>query len=111
MATEVDNSTSTVCSYSSDRSSSSPQDGSNWTAKPHWSGSSNSSVFFGYDLPEYITPVDVMSFMVKFKHVIDDVEVMLNEKWGNYAKVMLSTPSDVHAVMNTTVENIGQNLT
>jgi len=71
----------------------SPKAGSNWTAKPHWSGSSNSSVFFGYDLPEYITLVDAMSFMVKFKHVIDDVEVMLNEKWGNYAKVTLSTPS------------------
>ena len=37
--------------------------------------------------------------MVKFKHVIDDVEVVLYEKWGGYAKVTLSTPSDACTVM------------
>ena len=56
-------------------------------------------MFFGYDLPEHITPDDIMSFMVKFKQVIVDVEVLLNEKWGNYAKVTLSTSSDAHAAM------------
>jgi len=37
--------------------------------------------------------------MVKSKYVSVDVEVMLNEKWRNYAKVTLSKPSDALAAM------------
>jgi len=60
----------------------------------------NSSVFLGYDLPDYITKDDVMSFMIRFQHVIVDVEVVSNKKWGNYAKVTFQTASDAHMAMN-----------
>ena len=62
-------------------------------------GSKTSSEFFGYNILEDITPDDISSFMVKSKYVSVDVEVMLNEKWSNYAKVTLSTPSDALAAM------------
>jgi len=60
----------------------------------------NSSVFLGYDLPDYITKDDVMSFMIKFQHLIVDVEVVSNKRWGNYAKVTFQTASDAHMAMN-----------
>ena len=57
------------------------------------------SVFFGYDLLEYVTPDDIISFMVKYKHTIVDVEVVLNERCGNYAKITVLTPSDAQTMM------------
>ena len=62
-------------------------------------GSEHSSVFFGHDLPDDITEDEILSFLNEFKHSIVTVEVVLNEKSGNYAKVTFATHSDACAAM------------
>lgn len=57
------------------------------------------SVFFGYDLPDDITEDEILSFLEEFQQYIVGVEVVLNEKCGNYAKVTFTTHSDAKAAM------------
>ena len=33
-------------------------------------------MFLGYDLPDYISEDDIMRFMIKFKQVVVDIEVI-----------------------------------
>ena len=56
-------------------------------------------MFFGYDLPDYITEEDIVSFLEEFEQVIVDVEVVSNEKHGNYARVTFKTSADAHEAM------------
>lgn len=58
-----------------------------------------SSVFFGYDLPDDVTEGEILSFLEEFQQSIVSVEVVLNEKCGNYAKVTFATHSDAKAAM------------
>ena len=57
------------------------------------------SVFFGYDLPDDITEDEILSFLEEYQQFIVSVEVVLNEKCGNYAKVTFATYSDAKAAM------------
>ena len=63
------------------------------------SGADQSSIFFGYDLPDDITEDEISSFLEGFRQSIVSVEVVLNEKCGNYAKVTFVTYSDAQAAM------------
>ena len=45
------------------------------------------SMFFGYDLPDDITEGDILSFLEESEQSIVSVEVVLNEKHGNCARV------------------------
>ena len=56
-------------------------------------------MFLGYDLPDYISEDDIMRFMIKFKQVVVDIEVIKNKKWGNYAKVTFQTVSDARSAL------------
>ena len=74
-----------------------------------------SSVFFGYDLPDDITEEEILSFLEEFRQSIVSVEVVLNEKSGNYAKVTFTTHSDAKAAMkhysNQPWYDVGVNVT
>ena len=56
-------------------------------------------MFFGYDLPDYITEEDIVSFLEEFEQFIVDVEVVSNEKHGNYARVTFKSSADAHEAM------------
>ena len=58
-----------------------------------------SSVFFGYDLPGDVTEDEILSFLEEFRQSIVSVDVVLNEKHGNYAKVTFATHSDAKAAI------------
>ena len=74
-----------------------------------------SSIFFGYDLPDDITEDEILSFLEEFQHSIVTIEVVLNEKCGNYAKVTFATHSDAQAAIqqynNQPWYDIGINVT
>ena len=59
----------------------------------------HSSMFFGYDLPDDITEDDILSFLEKFEQSIVNIEVELNEKHGNYARVTFETSTDAREAM------------
>ena len=73
--------------------------GSHRKAKPATVGIKHFSMFFGYDLPDYITEEDIISFLEEYEQFVVSVEVMLNEKHGNYAKVTFNTSADAQAAM------------
>ena len=59
----------------------------------------HSSMFFGYDLPDYITADDILSFLEEYEQNIVSIEVELNEKHGNYARVTFETSTDAQEAM------------
>ena len=67
--------------------------------KPHGTDQLQSSILFGYDLPNDITEDKILSFLEEFQHSIVTVEVVLNEKCDNHAKVTFATHSDAQAAI------------
>ena len=57
------------------------------------------SMFFGYDLPDDITEEDILTFLEEFEQSIVSIEVELNEKHGNYARVTFETSTDAREAM------------
>ena len=87
--------TTTVSFSSADLYSKTPKK----KTKPYGTDQLQSSIFIGYDLPDDTTEDEILSFLEKFQQSIIDIEVVLNEKCGNYAKVTFSTHSDAQAAM------------
>ena len=56
-------------------------------------------MFFGYDLPDDITEDDILSFLEEYEQSIVSIEVELNEKHGNYARVTFETSIDAREAM------------
>ena len=69
--------------------------GSHGKSKP----AKHCSMFFGYDLPDYITEEDIISYLQEFEQYIVSVEIILNEKHGNYARVTFKTSADAQEAM------------
>ena len=59
----------------------------------------HSSMFFGYDLPDDITEDNILSFLEEYEQSIVSIEVELNEKHGNYARVTFETSVDAQEAM------------
>ena len=57
-------------------------------------------MFFGYDLPDYITEDDILSFLEDYDMSIVSIEVELNQRHGNYAKITFETPDDAYEAMD-----------
>ena len=56
-------------------------------------------MFFGYDLPEDITEDDILSFLEEYEQSIVSIDVELNEKHGNYARITFETSTDAREAM------------
>ena len=57
-------------------------------------------MFFGYDLPDYTTEDDILSFLEEYEPSIVSIEVELNQRHGNYAKVTFETPAVAYKAMD-----------
>ena len=87
--------TTRVSSSSADLYSKTPKK----KTKPYGTDQLQSSIFFGYNLPDDITEDEILSFLEEFQQSVINIEVVLNEKCGNYAKVTFATHSDAQAAM------------
>ena len=57
-------------------------------------------MFFGYDLPDYITEDDILSFLEEYEPSIVSIEVELNQRHGNYAKVTFEMAAVAYGAMD-----------